>query len=262
MADILLTNDDGVHSPGFLALKKELNTFRSLLLIGPSEQRSWISKAVTRFEKVKVQKVKLEDGSDAFAIQGTPVDAIIIGLFVISEQFPKLVISGINTGANAGNAFIFSSGTVGAAIEAAMVGIPSIAVSLVPPYLNYTFIEENFRIAAQLTKKFAQRILKYGLPSSVNLINLNVPYNATMKTEIIITNIAKLHYGCILEKSTKENEFVFTKKMDSTKGAKYNLQPGTDAYTIFIENKISITPVNIDLTGNLHGFRQWLDIEI
>jgi broad specificity polyphosphatase/5'/3'-nucleotidase SurE len=77
-----------------------------------------------------------------------------------------------------------------------------------------------------------------------------------------VTEIAKLHYGCLFEKSPRKNEFAFLKDISSAKGAKYDLQPGTDAYTVFIERKISVTPINIDMTGNLLEFRKWMGFEI
>ncbi|MHA1651560.1 MAG: 5'/3'-nucleotidase SurE [Candidatus Helarchaeota archaeon] len=262
MVDILLTNDDGVYSLGFLALKNELKALGSLLLVGPREEKSWISKAISRFDPIRLQKIKLEDGTNAYSVDGTPVDATILGLFTIAKQLPKLVVSGINTGANAGNAFIFSSGTVGAALEAAMIGIPSMAVSVVPPHSDYRFEIDDFRYPAYIAKLLAQRILKYGLPANINLINLNIPLNATPETEIVVTNVAKLHYGCIFEPSERGDEFNFTRKMESTKGAQYDLQPGTDAHTVFVENKISITPINIDITGDLKQFKKWLKLKI
>ncbi len=263
VADIFLTNDDGVYSPGFLALEKELNSLGSLLLVAPNKEKSWISKGISRFKRVKLRKVKLADGRDAFSIEGTPVDATLVGLFILSENLPKLVISGINSGANAGNAFVFSSGTIGAAIEAAMIGLPALAVSLIPARLGeHIYTEADFKWAAKLTRMMAQRILKYGLPENVNVINLNIPSEADGNTEIVVTEIAKLHYGCLFEKSLRKNEFAFLKDISSAKGAKYDLQPGTDAYTVFIERKISVTPINIDMTGDLLEFRKWMELEI
>ncbi len=260
MTEILLTNDDGVRSPGFKVLKNALKSLGKLLLIGPSDEKSWIGKALTRFGGVKVHKLQSEDGGEIFAVQGTPVDAVLIGAFMIAKNLPRLVVSGINTGANAGNAFIFSSGTVGAAIEAAMIGIPSMAVSVVPPYPNYDYQEEDFRFASQIAKEFAKKILNHGLPSGVDLINLNIPHNASSETEVVLTKIARVHYGGLLEECTATKIFNFTTDFSSAKGANYDLKPGTDAYTVFSENKISITPINLDLTGNLKNLEDWMQL--
>ena len=86
---------------------------------------------------------------------------------------------------------------------------------------------------------------------------------ATAETEIVITKIATLYYGCIFEGSNNQNEFEFTQKIDpSTKGAHYDLKSGTDAHTVFVEKKISITPISIDLTGNLKNFSDWMKLEL
>ncbi len=262
LVDIFLTNDDGIESLGFLALKQELEYLGELTCVGPSNEKSWIGKAITRFDKVRVNKIKLKDGSDVFSVEGTPVDATLIGLFEILDNLPKLLVSGINTGANAGNAFILSSGTVGTAIEAAMIGLPAIAVSLVRPYRDFPYSLEDFQFAAQITRQIAERILRYGLPATIDLININVPLGATAETEVVITKIAKLHYGLIFEGSNKKDEFKFISKIDAAKGAKYDLDPGSDAYTVFIEKKISISPINIDLTGNLSDFRSWMQLAL
>jgi len=262
MVDILITNDDGVHSQGFKALKNTLNSIGNLLLIGPYEEKSWIGKAISRFKDVRLRKLKLTDGSEVFAVQGTPVDAILIGAFVISKKMPQLVVSGINTGANAGNAFILSSGTVGAAIEAALIGIPAMAVSVVPPFPGYEFKEKDFQFASQVAKEYAQRIIKHGLPSGIDLLNLNIPHNANSETELVITKVAQVHYGGLLEDCKGTNQFTFTTNFGMVKGANYDLEPGTDAYTVFSQHKISITPINIDLTGNLEVFRKWMKLDL
>ncbi len=265
MTDILVTNDDGIGAPGLLALKKELESLGSLgslLVVGPTEEKSWISKGITRFGKIIVKKVKLADNSEGYSVQGTPADGTLLGIFNFSRTFPKVVVSGINQGANAGNCFIYSSGTVGVAIEAAMVGIPAIASSLVVPQIVHQYKEEDFRSAARITKKLVQRILKFGLPAGVDLLILNIPANATEQTEIVVTEIAKIHYGCVFEESAQKNEFRFIKNFKSAKGANFTLKEGTDAHAVFVQHKISITPVNINFTGNLGLCKKWMDLEL
>jgi len=262
VTDILVTNDDGIGAPGLLALKKELESLGSLLVVGPTEEKSWISKGITRFGKILVKKVKLADNSEGYSIQGTPVDGTLLGIFKLSGTFPKVVVSGINQGANAGNCFIYSSGTVGVAIEAAMVGIPAIATSMVVPQIEQRYKEEDFRSAARITKKLVQRILKFGLPAGVDLLILNIPADATEQTEIVVTEIARIHYGCVLEESAQKNEFGFIKNFKSAKGANFTLKEGTDAHAVFVQHKISITPVNINITGNLGLCKSWMDLEL
>ena len=122
MADILLTNDDGYRSVGFLPLLKELSKQFSVVAVAPSEEKSWIGKSISARKELTIQKVKLGD-FDIYSLNGTPADCVQVGLYDVLDNKPKLVISGINTGDNVGHARILSSGTVGAAMEASIDGV-------------------------------------------------------------------------------------------------------------------------------------------
>lgn len=129
MKHILVTNDDGYSSAGYYPLVNELKKNYGVTAIAPSHQRSWGSKAISGHSTVTYNKIKHE-GEDIFVIYGTSADCVQIRLYSLLEKRPDFVISGINSGANTGHGRILSSGTIGVAMEGAIDGVVSIAVSL------------------------------------------------------------------------------------------------------------------------------------
>jgi len=122
MTTVLITNDDGYKSAGFLPLVKEFAKEFSVVPVVPDHEKSWIGKAITKNKKLRVKKIK-RDNVDLFLLNGTPADCTQIGLYHIAKHRPDLVVSGINIGLNIGTARMLSSGTIGAAIEASFEGI-------------------------------------------------------------------------------------------------------------------------------------------
>ena len=121
----LISNDDGVTASGIFASKKAVEDLCDTLVIAPETQQSGIGHALTLYEPLRVKERILKDGSIAYGVTGTPTDAVTVGLFQMLDEKPDLAISGINTGFNIGQAELTTSGTVGAALEAASFGMPS-----------------------------------------------------------------------------------------------------------------------------------------
>src|SRR5512135_1487335 len=132
MKTILLTNDDGIDSPMLVPLARALRRLASVRLVVPSSERSWVGKAITRYDVVQAQQTE-RDGIPMYAVGGTPADCVSLGVHTLFAEPPDLVVSGINLGLNFGLAFLLSSGTVGGALEAWIAGIPSIAFSMAIP---------------------------------------------------------------------------------------------------------------------------------
>jgi hypothetical protein len=132
MTDILITNDDGYKSAGFVPLFKELSKEFSITAVVPDRGRSWIGKAITTKKELRLKKINYQ-GVDMFILNGTPADCVQIGLYDVVETRPKILISGINIGLNIGQARTLSSGTIGAAIEGSIDGVRGIASSLTIP---------------------------------------------------------------------------------------------------------------------------------
>src|SRR5262249_20121791 len=132
MRTILITNDDGIDSPTLVPLVRALQALGQVRVVVPSVERSWIGKAITRFEPVKVLAVERE-GIAMHAVSGSPADCVNLAVHTLYADRPDVVISGINTGLNFGLAFLLSSGTVGAAMEAWIAGLPALAFSMAIP---------------------------------------------------------------------------------------------------------------------------------
>jgi len=128
MPTILLTNDDGVEAPGLPSLAAALAEIATVTVVVPDRERSWVAKAITRFDPVTVSTVVV-GGTEMFTCSGYPADCVQLGVHILSEHIPDLVVSGINIGYNHGSAYLQSSGTAGAALEAAIAGVPGMAFS-------------------------------------------------------------------------------------------------------------------------------------
>lgn len=164
---LLLSNDDGIYAEGLRALHRRFSDTCSVTVVAPDQERSAISHAITLDMPIRSRKISLFNGDQAFAVNGTPADCIKLAMIELLEERPDLVISGINPGANAG-VHINYSGTFAAAREAALYGIPAMAVSIrgkTPGYYDQ---------AAEFTERLATRVLAHGLPQGT-LLNVNIP---------------------------------------------------------------------------------------
>ncbi|MHC1591825.1 MAG: 5'/3'-nucleotidase SurE [Candidatus Helarchaeales archaeon] len=262
---ILITNDDGIDSPSVVALKKVFDDDKhDICMVIPDSQRSWGGKAISCEKCVSLEEVSIPEAGNVFSFTGTPADCVLLGRFHLCEKKPDLIISGINYGANVGNSFILSSATVGAAIEGAFLGIPSIAVSLLA---NTNFLRgrkritaETFAFSARFTKKIADFILQAGkMPMGADVININVPFNASDDSQVIISPIAEIHYGDLFREINNELEgrrrdFIFSKM---ARALKFELRENTDVHEAFVKKKIVISPISLNLTGNLDSTREF-----
>lgn len=164
---ILLTNDDGVHAPGLWALHAALGDGHEVAVVAPDRERSAIGHAITLTRPLRAVPVTVNGGRQAVAVDGTPADCVKFGLFEVLDRRPDLVLAGINPGANVG-VNINYSGTVAAAREAVLCGVPGMAVSIQGPDCRH--LETAARFARGLVEEVARR----GLPAGV-LLNVNLP---------------------------------------------------------------------------------------
>jgi len=231
---ILLSNDDGIHSEGLMALEESVRHVGEIYTVAPDRAQSSMSHALTLHRPLRVHEL----GTRRLSVDGTPVDCVKLALTGLLPVRPELVISGINKGPNLGDDIIYS-GTVSAAIEGALLGIPAIAVSLV------TFKDFDFRTAAEFTATLIQRIAERDIPPKT-LLNVNVP--PIPKRDLKgwrVTRMGKRHYS--------EN---IVERVDP-RGVKYywiggddlgfSNDDGTDCQTVH-EGYISVTPLQVDLT--------------
>src|SRR5512135_1566356 len=160
---ILVTNDDGVHSPGIISLYRAVKHLGDAYIVAPDRERSAAGHSLTLHRPLKVSEVR----ERVYSINGTPTDCVTVAINKVLPERPSLVVSGINKGANLGDDVTYS-GTVSAAIEGTMFGIPSIAFSL-PSAKHY-----HFDAASAIAHDIAQFILEHSLPYDT-LLNVNIP---------------------------------------------------------------------------------------
>jgi len=250
---ILVTNDDGVYAAGLQAAARSVQGLGDVVVAAPSGQKSGVGRSVSVFEPLRYAQMNL-NGFRAYAVTGTPVDSVIIGIFAIMKGVhPDLVVSGINVGENISTDTVTTSGTIGAALEAASYGIPSIAASIQAvdqgDKFDLHFSEKHsFDVAAKVVRRVAAKVLEHGLPEGVDVLNLNIPVTATEETEMVVTRLARK----IFRTSVQE-------RFDPRGRPYYWIDgeliccdaEGTDVQTVYQDKKISITPLTLDATARI-----------
>ncbi|MBI2996872.1 MAG: 5'/3'-nucleotidase SurE [Deltaproteobacteria bacterium] len=232
---ILVSNDDGIDSEGLVALEDALKELGEVYTVAPDRVQNSMSHALTLHRPLRVH----EAGARRFAVDGTPTDCVKLALSGLISVRPDLVVSGINKGPNLGDDIIYS-GTVSAAIEGTLLGIPSIAVSLV------SFRDLVFAAAAEFAGTLAAQVLQKGMPAGT-LLNVNVP--PLPKPEIKgwkFTRMGKRHY----KEEVVERVDPRGKKYYWIGGDDLGFAPeeGTDCVVVH-EGYISVTPLQVDLTN-------------
>ena len=201
MSWILLTNDDGIDSPALIPFADALRRLGTVRVVVPDQERSWVGKAITRIGPIGTAEVEL-DGQAAWTCTGYPADAVQIGIHGLFDEPPALVVSGINIGYNHGAGFLMSSGTIGAAVEGWVSGVPSIAVSTGANgdwsawkrrALDPTAVTDWERLG-KLGAELVDLVVNAGLPELADVVSINVPFDATLDTPRHVTTIARIGY--------------------------------------------------------------------
>lgn len=232
---ILITNDDGIQSEGIIKLYEELKSYHKVVVVAPDRERSAISRALTLYRPLRVEKV----ASDKFSVDGTPTDCVNLAINCLFKHQIKMVVSGINKGGNMAEDITYS-GTVSAAMEGLLLGVPSIAISLAARE-NFIF-ETPAKIAANLVKK----VLKRGLPYDT-LLNVNVPNVPFDDLKgVKITRMGKKRYSDnIIEKKDPRG-----KKYYWLGGEEIGYEKlGDSDMEAVSEGYVSISPIHLDLTN-------------
>jgi len=253
---ILLTNDDGFYSSGLRASYEALRDLGKVYVVAPLVQRSAVGRSMSVMEPIRVSEVNL-NGMHVYAVDGTPVDAVILGIFEIIGDVPDLVVSGINLGENLSTEAVTTSGTVGAALEASSQGAPAIAISQEmkdADKFEFTYRPFDFSLAKRYLRWLASLVLKKGLPKGVDVLNVNVP--AKFGGGVEITRLARRLYRTRIERRVDpRGRMYYWITGDEVEDA----EEGTDIHAIRRGN-VSITPITIDLTAHidLQKLRRWL----
>ena len=247
MSWILLTNDDGIDSPALAPFARALSDLGTVRVVVPDRERSWIGKAITRFDPIRVEKVEL-DGGVAWTCTGFPADAVQIGIHGLFDEPPSLVVSGINVGYNHGAAFLMSSGTVGAAVEGWVSGIPSIAVSTgtTGDWLTWKrkvhereALLEWERLAVVATSLVEEARVS-GLTEIADVVTMNLPFDTTLETPRRLTSVARVGYDRLF---SEQGNGIFTHDFGGD-FVEFDGIDGTDLAAAR-EGTVSITPLRM-----------------
>ncbi|MFN2250839.1 MAG: 5'/3'-nucleotidase SurE [Anaerolineae bacterium] len=246
---ILLSNDDGILSPGLLAVARAVAPLAQLLVAAPARQRSGWSRAMPA-DVGHVERVALDvPGSvEAWSVDASPAMAVRWALSTRVASPPDLAITGINYGENLGVS-IPISGTLGAACEAASFGPPAIAASLETDAEHFRTIsdEVDFSVAADITARIARSILASGLPSHVDVLNVNVPRGANAGTAWRWTRVSRHHYfESVVEVRGGERHIVGWR----TAADPDVIEPDSDIRALALDQLVSVSPVTIDPTAH------------
>jgi 5'/3'-nucleotidase len=243
---ILLSNDDGYFSPGITLLAEVLSPLGEVTVVAPERDRSGSSNSLTLDRPLTVRRAQ---GRVHF-VNGTPTDCVHIAVTGLLKELPDIVISGINHGANMGDDTIYS-GTVAAATEGFLLGIPSIAISLAAEGGGH--LRTAARVAVELVTRFKQR--PFGQPV---LLNVNVPdVEHDLLRGMQITRLGKRHKAeSVVKSKTPRGETVY---WIGAAGAAEDAGEGTDFHAI-ANNRVSLTPLQVDLTryAQLEALTAWL----
>ena len=243
---ILLSNDDGYFAPGIAILAEALIPLADITVVAPERDRSGASNSLTLDRPLSVRK----SANGFLFVNGTPTDCVHLAVTGLLEDLPDMIVSGINLGANMGDDTIYS-GTVAAATEGYLLGIPSLAISLTSKAgMHYATAA---RVAAELVERFQKRP-----PAEPVLLNVNVPdiaYEALKGFEV--TRLGKRHKAePVIKTVTPRNETVY---WVGAAGSAQDAGPGTDFYAVTAD-RVSMTPLQMDLSHQpqIPMIRDWL----
>ncbi|MDD5483600.1 MAG: 5'/3'-nucleotidase SurE [Kiritimatiellae bacterium] len=237
--EILVSNDDGFHAPGLTALYRAAAGLGKAIVVAPAAEQSGVGHAITVFNPLKVRKHKFDGKHAGYSVNGTPADCVKIACGVLLRRRPALVVSGVNLGPNVGISVIYS-GTVSAAAEGAILGVPSMAVSL------DTFKNPRWDTAARIARLLAGEIMRRGLPPAT-MLNVNIPNLPLKKIKgLAITRMGRSRFAEVFHRRImpRGGDYYW---LDGVLEPQENLQ-GTDIQAVK-QGYVSITPVTFDLTN-------------
>jgi len=255
---ILFTNDDGILSPGLWAAAEAFADMAELVVVAPREQQSGMGRSLPIASLGRIYPDKhIINGQEVtvYAVDGTPAQAVQHGVLELTPRLPSLLVSGINYGDNTGNG-VTISGTVGAALEAASLGIPALALSQqTPKDLHQSYSPDvNFKAAAYFARLFGEWMLSHRRPDDVDVLKIEVPQDATPETPWRVTRVSRRRvYWPTRPERVALNE-------DGRLGYEFKAdpklaEPDSDVYALMVDHVVSVTPISLDLTSRTDLFR-------
>lgn len=252
---ILLTNDDGIHSPGLWTAAKALSELGFVNVVAPRDQFSGAGRSLPLTSDGTIHRQSMQVNGQVwsvYAVGGTPAQAVLHAVLEILPQKPDLVVSGINYGENLGTG-ITISGTVGAALEAAALGIPALAISLETDqeyHLTHS-PDIDFSTAGYFAAFFSRLLIERCLPPDVHVLKVDIPSDATPETPWEITRLSRITYYEPLPPSRKSWD------QPGIVGYRVSGDPShdaedTDVYVLRVKRHVSVTPLSLDMTSRVN----------
>lgn len=258
---VLITNDDGIESPGLLALAEALVPIAELLIVAPENQQTNMGRGALKgpdIGTIRRLNMTVEDREiQAFAVNGSPAQAVAHAVLELAERKPDYCMSGINYGENLGLAFT-CSGTLGAAFEADTFGIPSIAFSRTIPLAHQrssSFAAVDWEMEKFHVRRIFENVLTKGMADQVRILNVNFPLGLSPETEVRVTKQAYMSYGSYVkpERETFHEGCFLDWKLNE---ALNDVECDTDIYAMHVDRVISVTPMSSLMSVDVNHYHK------
>lgn len=256
---ILITNDDGVFSPGLKAAVEAVMDFADVIISAPLKQQTGMGRAFPRTETqgiIKKTILETEHGLiTAYGVDGSPAYAAAHGVLELAPRKPDLCISGINYGENVGMV-LSCSGTVGAMLEANTHGVPGLALSAaidLSQQRTSDYPEYDWTAAKEVTRTWARKVLEKGMPAGVEMFNINIPVCPDDPHQYRITRLEDQNYYVFQRPGRRDFEKTYELRA-KLQIMEEKLHTNSDIYTICIENMVSVTPLTWDMSVGISEY--------
>jgi 5'-nucleotidase len=262
---VMVTNDDSVQSNGILELARAAAKHAETIIVAPEQPQSATALSMTFHKPLRVNRVRREK-FECYAVSGTPGDCVMIGVNKVLPRRPDLVVSGINIGDNNTFQDILASGTVAAALESAITGIPAIAFSMEvsgESLFALEYDQPDFTNAARIAGEIIGDVLENGMPRGADILNVNFPPKVEPTTPIRLTEVGRRKYAdkVIVRKDPRGRAYYWLFGERLTK-----FPPNTDIEAVVAERNVSITPIVLRMSGpiteDLEGLRDRVETKL
>ena len=245
---VMVTNDDSVQSNGILELARAAAKHAEAILVGPEQPQSATAMSMTFHKPLRVNRVR-RDKFECYAVSGSPADSVMIGVNKVLPRRPDLVVSGINIGDNNTFQDILASGTVAAALEAAIAGIPAIAFSMEvkgETLFALEYDQPDFTSAGVIAGEIIRDVLENGMPSGAEILNVNFPTGVEPSTPIALTEVGRRKYAdkVIVRRDPRGRAYYWLFGERLTRFPRK-----TDAEAVVVKKEVSITPMVLSMSG-------------
>ncbi|HEV2227057.1 MAG TPA: 5'/3'-nucleotidase SurE [Nitrososphaerales archaeon] len=245
---VMVTNDDSVQSNGIIELARAVSKHAEVIIVAPEQPQSATALSLTFHKPLRVAKVRREK-FECYAVSGSPGDCVMIGVNKVLRRRPDLVVSGINIGDNNTFQDILASGTVAAALESAITGIPALAFSMEvggESMFALEYDQPDFTNAAAIAGEIVGDVLENGMPAGAEILNVNFPEGVEPSTPIMLTQVGRRKYTdkVIVRRDPRGRAYywLFGERLS-------HFPPDTDADAVLVERRVSISPMVLSMSG-------------